>query len=177
MRLITFVVTGMLSLGIAGSAVAQSLAEAAAKEKERRKGGNDKVITESDLRKAGAGDQSFESDPPADGSAAPAAADGTAAPAGAKDAAKPEKSDADKRAERGVAIQKELTDERAHIADINKDIALREGELAGTADSAVEGRRAQLLKYIADAKAAIATHQAQIDKLSEEARRSGISVY
>lgn len=173
MRLIAVVVTGTLSLGLAAPwAGAQGLAEAAAKEKERRKGTSGKVITESDLRKAGSGDQSFDADAPADANAAPAAADGTTDPKVAK-----EKTDDEKHAERGVAIQKELDGERAHIADLNKDIALRESELAGTTDGVVEGRRAQLLKYVADANAAVATHQAQIDKLTEEARRAGIAIH
>jgi hypothetical protein len=159
---------------------AQSLAEVAAKEKERRKGATGKVITESDLRSAGHGStQSFESEGAEGDATAPA--DGAPAAEGAaveKAAGSTEKSE-DKRADRQAALQKEIDAERTHIEGIKKDIAAREVELNDptfAGGSVVNTRRTALLKYVDDAKQAITTHEKQVEKLLADARAEGIPV-
>lgn len=181
MRLTILVVTVAVALGAAPRfSAAQSLAEVAAKEKERRKGTSGKVITESDLRSAGHGTQSFESEGTSEGDGT-ASADGAPAAeggAGAKAAGSTEKSD-DKRADRQAALQKEIDAERTHIEGMKKDIATREVELNDptfAGDSQVNSRRTALLKYVDDAKAAITTHEAQIEKLLGQARSEGIPI-
>ena len=185
MRLTVLAVAVAIAVGGAPRfSAAQSLAEIAAKEKERRKG-TGKVITESDLRKAGHGDQSFDSDTSSDTSSdtdSTAPADGQTAAEGTgekKPAAKPEKDDNDKRADRQAALQKEVDAERAHVEGIKRDIATRETELSDPtfiADAATTGRRAALQKFVDDAKAAVATHEAQIEKLLGQARSEGVSI-
>jgi hypothetical protein len=181
MRLTILVVAVAVALGAApGFSAAQSLAEVAAKEKERRKGTSGKVITESDLRSAGHGTQSFESEGTSEGDAT-ASADGAPAAegvAGEKAAGSTDKSE-DKRADRQAALQKEIDAERTHIEGMKKDIATREVELNDptfAGDSQVNSRRTALLKYVDDAKAAITTHEAQIEKLLGQARSEGIPI-
>jgi hypothetical protein len=186
MRLTILVVAVAVALGAApGFSAAQSLAEVAAKEKERRKGTSGKVITESDLRSAGHGTQSFESEGTSEGDAT-ASADGAPAAegvagekaAGEKAAGSTGKSE-DKRADRQAALQKEIDAERTHIEGMKKDIATREVELNDptfAGDSQVNSRRTALLKYVDDAKAAITTHEAQIEKLLGQARSEGIPI-
>jgi hypothetical protein len=176
MRLTVLLVVAAVALGAAPRpSSAQSLAEIAAREKERRTGKGGKVITESDL--GGGMGQSFESETSSDaetGTDAEGAA--PAEGAAATGAAPTEKSEDDKRQERKAALQKELDAERAHIEGIKKDVAAREIELADTSNYLIGGRRTELLKYVEDAKQAIATHEAQVEKLQEQARREGIPV-
>jgi hypothetical protein len=163
MRLAIFVLAAAVALGASPrTSSAQSLAEIAAKEKERRTGKGGKVITETP--------SDADSGTPAEG-AAPA--EGATADTGG---GPKEKSEDEKRADTKAALQKELDAERAHIEGIKKDIALRETELADTSNYLIGGRRTELLKYVEDAKQAIATHEAQVQKLQEQARREGIPV-
>lgn len=177
MRLAICVVAAAVALGASPrTSSAQSLAEIAAKEKERRTGKGGKVITESDL--GGGVSQSFESDTSSDadsGTPAEGAAPAEGATAGTSGGPK-EKSEDEKRTDRKAALQKELDAERAHIEGIKKDIAVRETELADTGNYLIGGRRTELLKYVEDAKQAILTHEAQVEKLQEQARREGIPV-
>jgi hypothetical protein len=179
MRLTILVVAAAVAFGaIPRPAAAQSLAEIAAKEKERRKGTGGKVITESDLGGASQGTQGLESEASSDSEAEPAA-EGASTAEGATKGEKggpKEKSEDEKRADRQASLQKELDAERAHIEGIKKDMAAREVELADTSNYLIGGRRTALLKYVEDAKQAIATHEAQVEKLQEQARREGIPV-
>jgi len=176
MRLTILFLAAAVAFGLAPRpSSAQSLAETAAKEKERRSGKGGKVITEADL--GGASQvQGFESETSSDAEAG-TPAEGAAAEGAAADKGGPkEKSEDDKRSDKQAALQKELDAERAHIEGIKKDIAVRETELADTSNYLIGGRRGELLKYVDDAKQAIATHEAQVQKLQEQARREGISV-
>jgi hypothetical protein len=181
MRLTILVVAAAVAFGaVPRPAAAQSLAEIAAKEKERRKGTGTggKVITESDLGSASQGTSSLESETSSDADAeTPAEGASTAEGAAKGDKGGPkEKSEDEKRAELQASLQKQLDGERAQIDGIKKDIAAREVELADTSNYLIGGRRTALLKYVEDAKQAIATHEAQVEKLQEQARREGISV-
>jgi hypothetical protein len=182
MRLTILAVAVAVALGAAPRfSSAQSLAEIAAKEKERRKGSSGKVITESDLRSAGHGTESFDSDTASDGDAA-APAEGAPATEGSaekKPAGPSEKTEDQKRADRQAALQKEIDAERAHIEGLKRDIATRETELSDPtfiAPEIVSGRRAALQKFVDDAKQAIVTHEAQVEKLLGQARSEGISI-
>jgi hypothetical protein len=175
MRFVIFVIAAALASGAAPRASsAQSLAEIAAKEKERRKGKAGKVITEDDLRSASQGVPSGEPETSTD---ADATAEEGASPApGAAQGAKPEKTDDEKKAEKQAALQKEVDAERAHIEGIKRDIALREAELNDLSNYTFGGRRADLAKFVDDAKQAIVTHEAQVAKLVEQGRREGMLI-
>jgi hypothetical protein len=178
MRLIIGIVALAVAFGLNPRlSSGQSLAEIAAKEKERRSGKGGKVITESDLRSAGTGSDSLESEGASSDSDAGAPAEGAAGESttGDKGATK-EKSEDEKRTEKQASLQKEIDAELAHIEGIKKDIAVRETELADTSNYLQGGRRTALLKYVDDAKQAIATHEAQVEKLRAQARREGISI-
>jgi hypothetical protein len=175
MRLVSLVVVGALAVCLAPKpASAQSLAEIAAKEKERRKGAGGKVITESDLQRAGHGLPAGETEVGSDAEA-PAEGEATEGTAAGQSAPK-EKTEEEQRAERQASLQKEIDAERAHIEEIKKDLALRQAELNDLTNYTFGGRRADLIKYVEDAKQAIVTHEGQIEKLMDEARRKGIRV-
>ena len=177
MRLVALVVAGTLAVWLAPRvASAQSLAEIAAKEKERRKGTGGKVITEADLHGAGRGASVSESEPAGDAEAPAEGATGSEAAAPGDKAAPKEKTEEEKRADRQAALQKEIDDERAHIEEIKKDMALRQAELNDLTNYTFGGRRADLAKYVEDAQQAIVTHEGQIENLMEQARREGIRV-
>jgi len=174
MRFITLAVAAAIALGAAPQASTQSLAEVAAKEKERRKGTTGKVITETDLRGAGQGGPSDVSEASSDGEG-DTSAEGASSVDGAKAAPK-EKTEEEKRAYRQAAYQKEISDELAHIEGLKKDIAAREVELKDLTNYTYGGRRADLLKFVDDANKAITDHESQIEKLRAQARNEGLAI-
>ncbi len=181
MRLVIPVLVAAVALGAAPRVSAQSLGEIAEKEKERRSGSGktSKVITESDLQKAGQGVPVLESEAPVDAEASEPVEGALAAEEGAP-AAQPVpqgKSDDEKKAEKQAALQKEVDAERAHIEGIKADIAKREIELLNDLSNyTFGGRRADLVKFVEDAKQAIGVHEAQVAKLLEQGRREGMTV-
>lgn len=175
MRFITLAVAAAIALGAAPQASTQSLAEVAAKEKERRKGTTGKVITETDLRGAGRGVPSDVSEASSDAEG-DTSAEGASAAADDKKAAPKGKTEEEKRAYRQAAYQKQIDDEKAHIEDLKKDIAAREVELKDLTNYTYGGRRADLLKFVDDANKAITDHEAQIEKLRAQARNEGLAI-
>lgn len=178
MRLVIPVLVAAVALAAAPRVSAQSLGEIAEKEKERRKGKTSKVITEEDLRKGGGSVQVLETETSTDAEAS-APAEGATPAEGTEAAAKPApqgKSDDEKKAEKQAALQKEVDAERAHIEGIKADIAKREVELNDLSNYTFGGRRADLVKFVEDARQAITVHEAQVAKLLEQGRREGMTV-
>lgn len=158
-----------LLLCAAAPLAAQSLPEAAEKQKKERKG-QAKVYTEDDLKRAGA----RAALPP---EAAPPAEAATSEPAAA--AAKPkaeEKTDDQLRAEKKAELEKKIQEQQGIIAQVRKMMDDARQELNDLSNYTVGPRRAALLKIIDDGNAEIAKANAAIAEVEEQARRAGVSV-
>jgi hypothetical protein len=148
---------------------AQSLTEAAEKQKKERKG-QPKVYTEDDLRKAGA----RVATPP---EIAPAGDPAKPEPAAA--AAKPkadEKTDDQLRAEKKAELEKKIQEQQAIIVQVRKAMADAQRELGDITNYTMGPRRAALMKVLDDGNAEIAKANAAIADVEEQARRAGVSV-
>lgn len=146
------------------------LAAAARQEQQRRAKlkGTARVVTERDV----AGQPAVA---PEAGGDAPATA--TAAPGAGDDAtAKREKTDDELRAERGVALQRELDDQRARIVELRRQLEPIEAELADVGSYSLGARRAALTRALEDGRSQIAAAEARRTELEEEARRLGVRV-
>jgi len=186
MRLLHAAVALAVLAGFAETAPAQSLGELAAKEKQKRQGKpSPKVITESELSKAGKrGTVSMTGESSAEGEAAPAegasaeggapAEGGAAAPgaAGAKPAPK-EKSEEEVRSERRVEWQKayDHAKEKVRVHTLNVDNIQK--DLNDVTGGVYTERRNQVMNMLNTEKAALAAAQADFDRLDEEGRRNG----
>lgn len=156
-------------------ASAQSLAEAAAKERERRKGKTTKVVTEAELRSSGRQTATppelvGEEGAPA-GSASPAPG---AKPAGEGEA--PPKTDEELRAEKKTDLEKRLKMQNDIIAATRKMMDEVQLELNDTGNLTFGGRREALMKIMDEHKQEIAQAEAAIEQIREEARRAGIAL-
>lgn len=155
-----------------GLASAQSLTEAAAKERERRKGqAAPKVYTEDDLHRAGAraagGFGSVEAAPSPD--TAKPAATGQAA-AGKPE--KPEKTEEELRQEQEKAWREKLqkaNDEVQRLTAETDRLQRSANDLSGNVYGAA---RTETLRQLEAAKAKLAAAQQQVADLQEEGRRS-----
>jgi hypothetical protein len=174
MRIHRFTVAvGLCSLFLPSLCHAQSLAEAAAKEKARRKALTPgKTYTDDDLRRAGG---------PA---AAPAAtADTTATPAGDSSSAPKEgsapasgaktKTDDELRAEREKEWHDRLTKANDEVARLNADISSLEAALGDLSQNLYSTTRTSQLTQLEDDKSKLAAAQRSLADLQEEGRRSG----
>jgi hypothetical protein len=156
-------------LWAAAPLAAQSLPEAADKQKKERKG-QAKVYTDDDLRKAGA----RTATPPEIGAPADAA---KAEPAAA--ATKPkadEKTDDQLRAEKKADLEKKFQEQQAIIVQVRKAMDDAQRELSDLSNYTMGPRRAALAKVVDDGNAAIAKANAAIADVEEQARRAGVSV-
>ena len=185
MRVLQAAVALAVLAGLAEVGSAQSLGELAAKEKEKRQGKPaPKVITEGDLSKAGKrGTVSMTGETPADGGEAPAegttpeaGASGGAAPgAGSaeKGPAKKEKTEDELRSERRTEWQKayDLAKERVRVHTLN--VTAIQKDLNDITGGVYTERRNQVVAMLNTEKAALATAQADFDRLDEEGRRNG----
>jgi hypothetical protein len=167
----------VLVLGAPPLAAAQSLAEVAKKEKERRQRvkGSSKVITEGDLRKT----RSSRSSVPVTAGAETEESESTtaeepSAPAAA--AEEEEKTDAELRAERQTEIQEQIDYRRKKIQTLQEHIAAARLELNDVSDMTYGGRRARLLQIVEDGQAEIAKLEGEIEDLTDQARHVGVRV-
>jgi hypothetical protein len=155
---------------------AQSLAEAAAKEKARRKALTPgKVYTEADLRRAGG------EAPPA---STAAATDETATPEGTEASPKPEaapgaagaekpKSDDEIRAEKQKDWNKRVAKANEEISRLNTEIAAIEAAVGDIRQNLYGSSRAAQMTRLAEDKEHLATAQKTLEDLQEEGRRNG----
>jgi len=149
------------------------LADAAAKEKARRKAAAPgRVITETDLAKAGGGapsQPSSEASPVATDS--PAKGPETAAPK--EGAAKP-KTDDEIRAEREKAWRDRLAKVNAKIASLTSEIASVEASVSDLSQNLYSPQRTAQLQHLEDQKKELAAAQQALADLQDEGRRSGL---
>jgi hypothetical protein len=148
---------------------AQSLPEAAEKQKKERKG-QAKVYTDDDLRKAGTRVATpGEAAPATDATKAE-----TAAP-GVKPKAE-EKTDEQLRAEKKADLEKRIQEQLAIIVQVRKVMDDAQRELNDLSNYTMGPRRAGLAKVVEDGNAEIAKANAAIADIEEQARRAGVSV-
>jgi DNA repair exonuclease SbcCD ATPase subunit len=170
-RLLTFATAAALALP--HLAAAQSLAEIAAREREKRKGQKPtgKVITEDDLRRGGQGRGTVNSEPTATASPAPgqAAQGGAAAAAGA--AEKP-KTDDEVRAEQEKAWRDKLKKAQDDVQRVTQALDAVQKHLGDLTGNLYGSQRTTLLTEQDKLKAELQTAQQQVAALEDEGRRS-----
>lgn len=145
---------------------AQSLPEAAERQKKERKG-QARVYTDEDLKRAGAR-TAFPAEPAPSAEASPAAA-------AAKTKAE-EKTDDQLRADKKAELEKKIQEQQQIIAQVRKMMDDAQRELNDLSNYTVGPRRAALLKVIDDGNAEIAKANAAMAEIEEQARRAGVSV-
>lgn len=153
-------------------ASAQSLGEAAAKERAKRKGKSEpkKVFTEDDLRSAGG----VANIPAAVDT--PATADGQAKPAegGEKGRqAKKEKTPDEIQAEQQAAWRKRVDHAQSEIDRIRQIVNDMQSDLNDTSGGVYTPRRANLQTRLTEAKTNLATAEQMLADAQEEGRRNG----
>lgn len=165
----------MLALGMAAAAQAQDespLAAAARQEQQRRAKlkGTARVVTERDV----AGSPAATSETVGEATTAAEAPAGTSETAGP--AAKREKTEDELRAERRAAVLKELEEQRARIVELRRQLEPIETELADVGSYSLGARRASLVRVLEDGRNQVATAEARVAELEEQARRLGVNV-
>ncbi len=152
----------------AGPAAAQSLGEAAAKERARRKTRSTpaKVYTDDDVAHAAPSEPA-----PADTGASPApAASETSSGDGVKPA---EKSAEDARAEEQASWRAELDKTNAEIGRLEGEIARLDVETSDTRGYLYGNRRTQALEELARARTDLAAARQKVDDLLTRSRQRG----
>lgn len=165
---------GLCSLLMPSLCVAQSLAEAAAKEKARRKALTpSKTYTGDDLRRAGGpaatASPATESDaaaPAGDAASAPKAADG--APSGPK-----AKSDDEQRADREKGWRDKVAKTNEEISQLNADIAALQASVGDLSQNLYSNTRTSQLTQLEENKTKLAAAQKTLADLQDEGRRNG----
>jgi hypothetical protein len=162
---------------------AQGLGQAAAKEKEKRKGKTAKVYTEDDLRRAGApgtlsmGGDSSDAAAPADGTAPPA--DGQAAAPGADGAAATapggpkQKSEEEQKTEAQDAWRKKLEKARSDVSVLREQVNKIQTDLNDTSLSFYGSRRTTMVSLLEQNKQKLAAKEQEITQLEDDGRRLG----
>jgi hypothetical protein len=175
MRVFSLVVSlTALSFLLPGASSGQSLADAAAKEKERRKGHSGRVYTEEDLRRAGAA--RAREGAPTEAAAAPDAAVAPKESAGkegaaAEGAAKP-KTDDEVRADQEKAWRDRLAKANADVARLSAQAEeLQRGANDLTQNLYGASRAGQLAK-LEETRKQLAAAQDAVSTLEDEGRRS-----
>jgi chromosome segregation ATPase len=153
----------------------QSLAEAAAKEKARRKALEEsnkkpaKSYSDADLGNAKGTNASFPSGSEATAATdAAATKDGAATPGGKK-----EKTDDEKLAEASAAWHKNLDAANKDAASYRDQIAKIQTDLNDTSGGFYGARRATMQTQLDDAKKKLADAEAKVAELEDQGRRSG----
>lgn len=145
---------------------AQSLAEAAAKEKERRKGKEAKVYTDDDLRRAGGPlNSSAPAEPVADASPKP-----EEGKAGAK---KGEKTEDELRAEREADWHKRMDAANKNVSILQENINKLQADLNDMSGGVYSPRRTTIANLLEETKKQLTEAQQAVGNLQEEARRNG----
>ena len=177
MRVFSLVVSlTALSFLLPVASSAQNLAEAAAKEKERRKGLSGKTFTEEDLRRAG-GARARES-APADAAAQTADATAPAKDSAAKDGtakegtAKP-KTDDEIRAEKETAWRQRLTQANADVTRLSAQAEELQRGANDISQNLYGASRANQVAKLDETRKQLEAAQNAVNALEDEGRRSG----
>jgi len=153
---------------------AQSLAELAKQERERRKSAKapGRVITETDLQRRYPASEATAS------TGTPKAAETSST--SAKPAAKPgqpaEKTADELREERRAELQKKVDEQVKRIGEIRQTMDAAQTDLNDLSTLTFGPRRAGLMKAVEDGKAEIAKIEQAIADLEDQARREGLRV-
>lgn len=158
------------ALAFASGASAQSLAEIAARQKEKRKGKPAKVFTEEDLRRGSAraltpGDEGVAAEDEPAAVPAPAAAPAGNAPA--------QKSEEELRAEQERAWREKLQKSRDNVTQLTAEVNRLQTALNDLTQPAFGATRAARIAALEKAKAQLGFAQQSIVDLEEEGRRAG----
>lgn len=164
----------VLLIALPSLCVAQSLAEAAAREREKRKGQKaGKVITEEELRRAGqSGRANVDTGAPApDPKASPGAPGQAPGAAASPDAAKP-KTDDEVRAEQEQAWRDKRKQVQEDVQRITQAVAALQLEINDATGNLYSNRRTTILSQLDKANTDLKAAQQQLAALDEEGRRS-----
>lgn len=149
---------------------AQSLSEAAKKEKERRKvAKSGKSYTEDDLRRAGDGYTTGGAEGDTAATTEAAAKDGEAPK---KDKAA-EKSEDELRAEASVAWRKKVQQAQDEVKKLTDDMTRVQNDLNDNTGGYYTSRRTTLINFLEDTKKKLEAAQQQLSDLEDEGRRNG----
>jgi hypothetical protein len=166
---------GFCALLLPAPSNAQGLAEAAAKEKARRKAlAPGKVYTEDDLRRAGGG-STTSSAPTTEPSPSPAgdAAGQKADPAAPSKEAPKAKTDDELRAEKEKSWRDRLTKTNEQIGQLSSEISSLEALLGDPSQSIYGPNRAAQLAQLDESKSKLSAAQRTLSDLQDEGRRNG----
>jgi hypothetical protein len=173
MRVFKLVVAVATALFLAPGALhSESLAEAAAKEKARRKALADsakkpvKSYTEDDLNRAGGGSGTMSA------TNGPDAPPDAAKPAEGAAPAKAEKSEDEKRAEANAAWRKSLDDQNKIAANYRDMISKLQNDLNDTS-GLYSSRRTTIENLLNETKVKLSEAEAKIADIEEQGRRAG----
>jgi hypothetical protein len=157
------------ALGLASGAPAQSLAEIAAKQKEKRKGKPTKVFTEEDLRRGSSGAVTADAGAPVEGEPAavpsPGAAPAPNAPA--------QPTEEEQRAEQQKAWRDKLQKSRDNVTQLDAEVNRLQTALNDIAEPLYGATRANRMAALEKAKQQLASAQQAVVDLEEQGRRSG----
>jgi len=160
---------------VPGALQAQSLAEAAAKEKARRKALEEsskkpaKSYTEDDLSRAGSGKGTASFTTGLDGAPAPTAGAAAATEGGS---GKAEKTEDEKRAEAQAAWRASLDEASKSAATYRDQVGKLQNDLNDTSNL-YGTRRTTLMNFLDDTKAKLAAAEAKVADIQEQGRKSG----
>ncbi|SRR6266545_4166232 len=160
-----FLAAAFLAFPLAVSA--QSLGEAAEKAKKERKG-KTKVITESDLRRAGTGEPPVSSAETTEASDSKTAKEGTAAAAPAK----AEKTEEELRAEAETKWRERVQKAEADITRLRDEASQIQTALNDVSQNLYGATRTGLLNRLEAVNKDLAAAQQSVSDLQEEGRRS-----
>jgi hypothetical protein len=167
-RTATVVAAALLLLP--GLAAAQSLTEAAAKERERRKSqAAPKVYTEDDLRRAGMRGTANVGGGAAEASPEPAKTAGAGQAAAAKP---PEKTEDELRQEQEKAWREKLQKATEEVQRLTAQADRLQRALNDLSGNIYGAARSESLRQLEDTKAKLAAAQQQVADLQDEGRRS-----
>ncbi|MGE0452183.1 MAG: hypothetical protein AB7O37_06700 [Vicinamibacteria bacterium] len=177
MRLMSAAVVTTLALCGASAVSAQSLAEAAAKEKARRKGNVTKVVTDQELRGAGRHLTSLDGGAPV-GEPSPApAAEGASAPEdGARTLSAEDQAREDARREANQkAWRQRLQQATAQVTALESEIQLLENSTADMSGNIYSPSRAQQAQRLEAAKGELETARRNLETVQDEGRRNSFT--
>lgn len=170
--LMALISAGLLCL--AQGAVAQSLAEIATRQKEKRKGKQTKVYTEEDLKKGPARGFSADGVPAGDDEAAaptsPAQGEGAG---GAAPAPPAQKSDDELKAERASAWRDKIGKARDNVLQLTSEVSRIETALNDLTVPIYGTARSSRMAALDKAKQQLSAAQQSVADLEEEGRRGG----
>jgi hypothetical protein len=170
MRIVTVGMAGALLGGaillLPPGVAAQSLGEAAERARKERKGKPAKVITETDLRRAGTAEAPVAAAETSETSEAPAK-EGTAAAAPAK-----EKTEEELRAEAEAAWRQRLQKAREDVTRLNAEAAQLQTSLNDLSQNLYGTTRTGMMSRLEEVKKQLSAAQQSVSDLEEEGRRS-----